>query len=43
MNCKNCGAQILDGDKFCSECGMPISEVTSPSSENTQNEPNSSQ
>lgn len=42
MNCKNCGAQILDGDKFCSECGMPISEATPPS-ENTQNEPNSYQ
>ncbi len=24
MNCKYCGAQINDGEKFCSSCGMPV-------------------
>ena len=26
-NCRNCGAQINDGEKFCSVCGAPIDIV----------------
>lgn len=26
MFCENCGAQIPDGMKFCTECGTPVSE-----------------
>lgn len=24
MNCKNCGAEIVEGQKFCANCGSPI-------------------
>lgn len=26
MNCKNCGAEILEGQKFCASCGARIEE-----------------
>ena len=28
MNCKNCGAVIADGEKFCQECGTPVETAT---------------
>lgn len=30
MNCKNCGAVIKDGAKFCAGCGQTIKEPTHP-------------
>ena len=24
MYCKNCGSEIADGAKFCSQCGTPV-------------------
>jgi class 3 adenylate cyclase len=27
MNCETCGAQILAGRKFCTECGTPVTEA----------------
>lgn len=31
--CKNCGAGIMDGDKFCTRCGAPIAPpITAPES-----------
>jgi class 3 adenylate cyclase/predicted ATPase len=27
MNCETCGAQILAGRKFCTECGAPVTEA----------------
>ena len=30
MNCKNCGAVIKDGAKFCAGCGQTIKEPTPP-------------
>ena len=28
MFCKNCGAKLLDGASFCTNCGTPIEEKT---------------
>lgn len=27
MNCKNCGAPISEGEKFCMNCGSPVATV----------------
>jgi hypothetical protein len=27
MNCETCGAQIFAGQKFCTECGTPVTEA----------------
>ena len=35
MFCKNCGIQLSDDNKFCSNCGHKIEETASP--ENTEN------
>lgn len=29
MNCNNCGAQVKDDDKFCTECGNKIEKLSS--------------
>lgn len=31
MFCKNCGAQLSDGAKFCNSCGVSINAIPSPS------------
>lgn len=31
MNCNKCGLEILDGAKFCPNCGEKISNVTEES------------
>lgn len=31
--CKNCGKELLDGEKFCASCGTPVGEAQQ---ENTQ-------
>ena len=28
--CKNCGAEVKEGNKFCMSCGAPVAEQTSP-------------
>ena len=33
MKCKNCGAELAEGTKFCTECGVSISN-NMPSSQN---------
>lgn len=30
MQCKNCGAEVKDTAKFCSECGAKLSEILAP-------------
>ena len=30
MICKNCGSEILDGSKFCINCGAKIEEAVAP-------------
>lgn len=30
MVCKNCGAKLYDGDRFCSKCGTRITEEAAP-------------
>ena len=30
MKCKNCGADVVFGNKFCSECGVRLEEFMSP-------------
>ncbi len=30
MFCKNCGAQLTDGTKFCSSCGTPVDAPAQP-------------
>ena len=39
MFCENCGAQLEDGSKFCTECGSPVNydETVSPVSNAPQN------
>jgi RNA polymerase subunit RPABC4/transcription elongation factor Spt4 len=41
MYCKNCGKQIDDDSKFCSECGASVSlgDTTTKSSENVLSKP----
>lgn len=29
MNCKKCGAPLVESDKFCKQCGQPVQEVNS--------------
>lgn len=29
MFCKNCGRQLLPNEKFCADCGTPVSEQES--------------
>lgn len=37
MFCRNCGAEIRDGSKFCSECGAAQQDVASPHNTGTRN------
>lgn len=30
MNCKNCGAVLLEDSKFCTACGTPVTEEVAP-------------
>ena len=36
MICKNCGAQLEEGTKFCGSCGAKVEEEITPNAENTQ-------
>ena len=29
MFCTNCGSQVDDGQKFCTTCGAPMTQITS--------------
>lgn len=29
MKCSNCGNEIMNGDKFCQKCGLPVKTTTS--------------
>ena len=33
MYCSKCGNQIADGSRFCSFCGAPVAEASSPAPE----------
>ena len=33
MYCNNCGSEIADGAKFCSNCGTPVTMQTRPAPE----------
>ena len=41
MYCNNCGANLPDGTKFCSSCGMPVmqQEVNLPPQQNVYQPP----
>ena len=36
MECSVCGAQIHEGDKFCTSCGSPVYQTDSVPGKNTQ-------
>lgn len=37
MKCEKCGAELINGDKFCQNCGAPISNETSNVANNNMN------
>lgn len=40
MNCKNCGAQLEEGKKFCPECGTKVSEPVESAEQTVQTSTN---
>ena len=36
MNCKNCGKELMEGSKFCSECGLQNQEAINSECEETE-------